>query len=175
MFRGALVLESVFEDHGVCSEVITDLFSPLIEQFMSGVPWFSHFHQPCSWLAGERVLVSCPTLLPFLPSHRTPAGLLFKSWNWYTLWSDSDAEVIELNDILALAAAVHMFINLNRPLPQQRYSRRLPELLTAVVELLTRHQPNGVTALFTVRTIQQVTRAECHVTFWKSWSLSLQR
>ena len=90
-FRGALVLESVFEDHGVCSEVITDCPSPSSEQFMSGVPWFSHFHQPYSWLTGERVLVSCPTLLPFLPSRLTPAGLLFKSWNWHTLWSDSDA------------------------------------------------------------------------------------
>ena len=43
-----------------------------------------------------------------------------------------------LDENLALASAVHVFIKLN-PLPQQRYPRSLPELLTAVAELLTRH------------------------------------
>ena len=76
--------------------------------------------------------------------------------------SDSEADVSELDDILALAAAVHMFIQVNPPPPQQRYFRTLPELLTAVVELLTRHQPDDAPSLHTARTIQQVTRTEFH-------------
>ena len=40
------------------------------------------------------------------------------------------------------------------------YSRTLPELLTAIAELLTRHQPHDTPALHTSRT--EVTRAQFH-------------
>ena len=56
-----------------------------------------------------------------------------------------------------------MSIKLDPPLPQQRYPRTLPELLTAVAELLTRHQPHDVPGLRIARTVQQVTRAEFHI------------
>ena len=67
-----------------------------------------------------------------------------------------------LDDILALAAALYMFIKLN-PLPQQRYPRTLPDLLTAGAELLTRHQPDDLPVLHNTRTSQQVTHVEFRV------------
>ena len=61
---------------------------------------------------------------------------------------------------VACKTAAYMFIKLNSPLPQQQYLRSLPELLTAVAELLTMHQPRDVPGLHTARTVQQATRAE---------------
>ena len=57
MFQGDLELESIFEDHGVCAEVIAD--SHAIERAIHErcVPG-SHLHQPCSWPTGERMLPS---------------------------------------------------------------------------------------------------------------------
>ena len=65
-----------------------------------------------------------------------------------------------------------MFIKLDPPLPQQRYTRTLPEVLTAVAELLTRHQPLDTPALHTARTVHQVTRVEFHIL--ETLGLSLQ-
>ena len=56
-----------------------------------------------------------------------------------------------------------MFIQLDPAWPQLRFSRALPELLTAVTELLTWHQPRDAPALHTARTVQQVTRSEFHI------------
>ena len=78
------------------------------------------------------------------------------------IWSDSDTDVIDLDDTLALSAAVHMFIKLNL-LPGQRYLHTLPELLTAVAALLTRHQPDDVPVLHTARTIQQITHVQFRI------------
>ena len=77
--------------------------------------------------------------------------------------SGSDADVIELDDILALAAAVHLPIELDPAWPQQRYPRTLPELLTGVAELLTRHQPDDVPVLHDASTIQKITRVEFRI------------
>ena len=87
--------------------------------------------------------------------------LLSKSLDLAHVWSDSDADASELDDILALAAAVYMFVKMH--LPQQRYSRTLPELLTKVAELLTKRQPNDDPVSHTAGTIQQVTRVELRV------------
>ena len=78
-------------------------------------------------------------------------------------WSDRGNNDIDLSDILALAAAVYMFIKLDLSLPQQLYPRAHPELLSAVAELLTWHQPHDAPVLHTARTVQQVTRAEFHI------------
>ena len=43
---------------------------------------------------------------------------------------------------------------------QPRYPRVLPELLTAMAELLTRYQPHNAPMLHSARTVQQVTRVE---------------
>ena len=70
-------------------------------------------------------------------SHLTPAGLLFKSLTSHLFGL---AVLIGLDDILALATAVYVFIKLNIS-PQQRLTRTFPDLPTAVGELLTRQQP----------------------------------
>ena len=76
------------------------------------------------------------------------------------IWSGSDSDVIEHDDILALAAAVYMIIKLHLS-PQQRYPRTLPELLTAVAELLTRQQPDDIPVLLhNASTIQQISHIE---------------
>ena len=77
-------------------------------------------------------------------------------------WSDSDADVIEVDDIFALGAAVYMFVMINLSLLHS-YRRTLPELLTEVAELLTRHQPNDFPVWYTARIIQQVTRVEFRI------------
>ena len=79
------------------------------------------------------------------PPHTS--GFVFQVLDLTHTWSDSFDHDIDLGDILVLAAAVHMYIKFNSPLPQQQYPRTLPELLTAIAELLTRHQPHDVPAL----------------------------
>ena len=124
---------------------------------MSGVPRFSHCHQPYSWPTGEVALASAAFAFP---PH--VCGSTLQILDLTRSWSDNDAEVIMLDDILALAAALYMFIKLN-PLPQQRYPRTLPDLLTAGAELLTRHQPDDLPVLHNARTSQQVTHVEFRV------------
>ena len=114
------------------------------------------------WPTGEGALASCQILPLLMASHLTSVGLLFKFLTWHS-WSDNDARIITLDDILALAASVYMFIQLDPPLPQQRYHRTLPELLAAVAEHLTRQQPSDVPVLHTARAIQQVTRVEFQI------------
>ena len=75
------------------------------------------------------------------------------------VWSHRDSDVIELDDILALIAAVYVFIKLNIS-PQQRYPRTLPELLAAVAELLISQQPDDVPVLHNASTIQHITHIE---------------
>ena len=61
-------------------------------------------------------------------------------------WHIFGLTVTPTSSCWTLSAAVYMFFFLNLS-PQQRYLRRLPELLTAVAELLTRHQPDNVPVL----------------------------
>ena len=65
------------------------------------------------------------------------------------VWSHSDSNVIELDEILALTATFYMFIKLNLS-PQQRYPHTLPELLT-------KKQPDGAPVLHNTGTIQRIT------------------
>ena len=76
-----------------------------------------------------------------LPPHTN--GFSLQVLDLTHIWSASDSDAIDLDDILASAAAVYVFIKLNLS-PQQRYPRTLTELLTAFAELLTRQQPDDV-------------------------------
>ena len=69
-----------------------------------------------------------------------------------------NSDVIEPDDILALAAAVYMFMELHLS-PQQRYPRTLPELLAAVAARLARQEANDALVLHNAYTIQKVARA----------------
>ena len=73
------------------------------------------------------------------------------------IWSCGESDVIEHDDILALATAVY---SSNYVSPQHRYPRTLPELLTAVAGLLTGQKPDDAPVLCHARTIQQVTDIE---------------
>ena len=111
--------------------------------------------------------------MPSTFSRSTPAELPFTSWTLAHTWSDKGDNDIDLSDILALVADVYMFIKLDPAWPQQpRFFRALPELITAVAELLTKHQPHNAPALHSARTVQQVTHAD--FTCWKAVGLNLQ-
>ena len=148
MYQGDLQNDVLFEDHGVCPGVIADSLA-LERAFYRRCAWSAISF---SWSTGEGVLASCLILPPPMPSRLTFLDLTHS-------WSDIYAEVIMLDDILALSAAVYMLIKLHL-LSQQREPRTLPELLTAAAELLTRHQSDDVAVHHTARTIWQVTRVE---------------
>ena len=86
---------------------------------------------PCSVCRAPSFAVS-RDVSPHVGSAPAPAHIL----------SGSYSDVIELDDILALAA-VNMFIKLHLS-PQQRYARALPELLRSFSVQLTR-QPHAYT------------------------------
>ena len=86
------------------------------------------------------------------------------------VWSHSDSVVVELDDILALAAAVHVFIKLNLS-PQQRYPRTLSELFAAVAELFT-WQPDDVPVLHNAST-QHITHIEFRFLEQQEFKLAL--
>ena len=110
----------------------------------------------------ERVLCRRRVLSDLVVAYAFPphtSGLFtLQILNLPHIWSGTDSGVIEPDDILALAAAVYMFS------PQQRHPRTLPELLTAVAELLTRQQPDDAPVLHNASTIQQIT----HIEFWNN-------
>ena len=95
-----------------------------------------------------------------LPPHIS--GFTLQILDLIHIWSGSDSDVLELDDILGLAAAVYVFIKRNLS-SLQRYPRTLSELLTAVAELLTRQQPDDVPVLHYAGTVQQVTHIEVWV------------
>ena len=136
MFQGDLELEPVFSDHGVCSEVITD--SLALERAIYGRCSLVQPPPSASQLANRRKnarLLTDLVAVFALPPHTS--GLALQILDLAYTWSDSDAGDIDLSNILALTAAVYMFIKLDPPLPQQRYAGTLLELLSAVAELLT--------------------------------------
>ena len=138
MHQGDLELDTLLEDHGVCSGVIADSLA-------------------LEWTVHERSdLAAACAFPPHVCGFTLQIDLTHS-------WSDNDAEVILLGDILALAAAVFMFMKLH-PLPQQRYLPTLPELLTAVAELLTRQQNTDAPVLYiAARNIQQVSCVEFQI------------
>ena len=60
-----------------------------------------------------------------------------------------------LDNVLALAAAIYVFVGLNLS-PQQRYLRTLSELHAAVAELLSKQQPDDVPVLHDASTFQHM-------------------
>ena len=75
------------------------------------------------------------------------------------VWSNGESDLVDSDDLLALAAAVYMYIKLHLS-PKQRYPRCLPELLTAFAALLVRRQPDDVPVLQSASTVQRVVHAE---------------
>ena len=77
--------------------------------------------------------------------------------------SNSASGLVEFDepsdDLLALAAAVCMYIKLHFS-PQQRYPRRFAKVLTAFAALLVRRQPEDVPELHNAYTIYQVVHTE---------------
>ena len=67
--------------------------------------------------------------------------------------------MIDSDDLLALAAAVHVHIKLHSS-PQQRYPRSLTEITTTFAALLVRRQPDDVPELHNVYTIQRIQDVE---------------
>ena len=137
MFQGGLELESVFEDHGACTEVITDSFA-----FERAICGRCALVRPTSisLTAGQQAKECSPLdrprycLCPPASHQRVcPSQILDLAHTW----SDRGDDDIDLSDILALTAAFNMFIKLD-PAAATTAPRTLPELLTAVVELLTR-------------------------------------
>ena len=144
-----LELEALFQDHGVCSGLVIDslaLERVLHEQRALAQPLPSAIHLD----QRQRGPISC--LISLSP-------LLFQVLDTTHIWSGNDSDVIEPDDILALAAAVNVLIKLHLS-PQQSKARTLPELLTAVAALLARPQPDDALVLHSACTIQQVTHIE---------------
>ena len=166
MFQGDLELESVFEHHGVCSEIITDSLERAIYEWCALVQPHPSALQLANKRKSSRLLSD---LVAVFPPHTS--GFALQVLDLTHSWSDRNADVIDLNNILALTAAVYMFTELNPSLPQQRYTRTLPELLTAVAELLT--STTLMTFQLCIQRGQSSTLPASSFTFWKSWGVEL--
>ena len=140
--------------HRVCALESLPTCLPSNEQLSGGASQANQLYQPYSWPMDRLHCRLCP---PASHQRISPPTLGPGSH-----WSDRGDNDIDLSDILALGAADHMFIKMAR-LQQPRFLRALPELLTAVAELLTRHQPHNAPVLQSARAIQQVIRAEFHI------------
>ena len=67
MYQHVMELEALFEDHGVCSEIITG--SHLNGCSTDIVPWLNRHHQPYSCSTGKKASISCLiSLLPTIPT-----------------------------------------------------------------------------------------------------------
>ena len=67
-------------------------------------------------------MISC---LPML-AHLQTCGFTLQILDLTHIWSGNDSDVVEPEDILALAAAVYMFIKLYLS-PQERHPHTLPD------------------------------------------------
>ena len=74
-------------------------------------------------------------------------------------WEDEVTGTIECDDLLAMAAAVYIYVKLHFS-PQPKYPRSSPELLTAFTALLARRQFDDVPEVPDGYTIQQVAHRE---------------
>ena len=128
MFQGDLELESVFA-HGVCTEVRTD--SIALQRAIYGrcalVQPLTLASQLANRRKNARLLTDLIAVIA-LPPHTN--GFAHLVLDLAHTWSDRGDDVIDLNDILALTAAVYMFIKLD----------------------LTKHQPHDVPVLHVVGT-----------------------
>ena len=164
MYRHFLELEALFEDHGVCSGVIIDslaLDRVLYEQRTLAEPLPSALQlvnrqKEVHFLSGLAVAYA-------VPPHTSEFTLQIPDLTH--IWSGSNSHVIELDDILALAAAVYMCITLHLSL-QQRYPR-FPNNL----QRSQRHLPDSnlmMSRNSTVRTPSSASRTS-NSGCWNSW------
>ena len=137
MYQHFLALEALFEDHGVCSGAVTDS------------------------LVLERAVYEQRALVQPLPT----ALQLVDRQKKNTCYSISPSPVpsqftlVNLHDLLALAAAVYLYIKLHLS-TQQRYPHSLPELFTAFTAPLVRRHSGDVPRLHSASTVQRVVHAE---------------
>ena len=144
MDKHALEGEVIFEDHGVCSCTITDSLD-----FEREVHEQRALAQPppaAPQLTNRQRGVQFPldlTIICAFPA-RTSAFALTQ------VWFNGTSGVIEYDDLLALAAAVNIYIKPHFA-PQQMNPRSLPELLTAFVhtEFRMLQQPSCEEAVLT--------------------------
>ena len=90
------------------------------------------------------------------------------------VWSNRDCDTVGSDDLLALAAAVHMYIKLHLS-PQQRYPQSLSEQLTAFTELLVWRQPDDVPVLNNASPSRTCTPMAWVDTFRQSFTLRQQQ
>ena len=153
MYRCGLELEILFEDHGLCSEVIADflaLESAIYERraLIQPLPSAS---ESANRQRSAHFLSDLAVSSAFHP-HSSEFSL--QVLDLTHVWSHSDSDVIELDDILA--SAVYMFIKLTLS-PQQTYPRRLPRIAYCCSWLLTRQQLDDVPVLRSTSTTQRTT------------------
>ena len=109
MYQYVLGLEALFEDHGICSAVITDSFA--LERMLHGRRALAQ-PQPSALQLGSRqdgaqFLTDLVVAYTF-PPHAS--GCALQILDLTHVWSGSDSDVIGPDDIFALAADVYMFI-----------------------------------------------------------------
>ena len=142
-------LEALFEDHGPFSAVITDSLALervlALAQPLPAALQLANRQKEVHFLSDLVVALAIPPRI---------SGFTFPVLDLAHVWFGSDSDVIEPDDIPALAA-VFMFIKLHFS-PKRRYPRALPEQPTASEAQLTRQQPGDVPVLHNAFTIQQV-------------------
>ena len=120
LYQCGLELEALFENHDICSGVMTETLT--LEHVIYERRALVQLLPSALQLAnGQRDAHSC--LISSLPP---TSGLSFPVPDKSHFSSDSDADAVELDDILALAAAVYVFIKLNLS-QQQGYPRTLTQ------------------------------------------------
>ena len=151
MCQQVLELEALFEDHGVCSGVITD--SLALERVLALAQPLLSASQRVNRQNEVHFLLELAAACAF-PLH---TGRFTRQVPDLTQWSGSDSDVMSL--MRSLAAAVYMFIKLHLS-PQQKYPRTPTEQLAAFAALLTRQQPGDVSVLHNAFSIQRAAHIE---------------
>ena len=153
-----LELEVLFEDHIVCSGVITD--SLVLECVVHGQ---RALIQPLpTTLQLDNRQKRLHLLLNLAVTYAFPAHtseFAFQILDLTHVWSNRDSGIVDSDDLLALDAAVYMYIKLHLS-PQQRHPHSLPELLAAFAALFVRRQPDAVPGLHSASAVQRVVHAE---------------
>ena len=129
MFQHFLKLEVLFEENGVYSGVITDSLilnhtvhgQNTVNQPLPTAPQLGNRQKGIQLLLGLTV----PCAFPAQTSE-----FALQIFDLTHVWMTRGSGIIDSDDLLALAAAFYMHIQVHLS-PQQRYPRSLPELLTA--------------------------------------------
>ena len=151
-------LEVLFEGHGVCSCTITDsldLERVVYEQRALLQP-------PPTALQLTNRQGSVQFLLDLTVTHALPAltsDFALQVIDLTQTWPNEVTGSIECDDLLAMVAAVYIYVTPHIT-PQQRYLRSLPEFLTVFAALLLQRQPGDDPELHNGHAIQQVVHRE---------------